>query len=182
MPWTPTQTLLSTTDELKNLSFTISYVPDPLVSLNPATVTVTAFTSNPTIQVSAATISGYFSDSFNYTVKYIDKDNKDYTVSRFSDIDITKLYGLYKYTPSMEQSVTYTYTAVAKDSITNAILDTQTYSIIVTQNWSANKSLLKRYINIDNYIATYVVILLNDSGTALPLLNNSGTPIYLEKS
>jgi hypothetical protein len=181
MPWNPTQTLLTTTDELKNLSFTISYTQDPLVSLTPATVTVTAVTPTPYIQVNAATISGYYSDTFNYSVKYIDNINNKYTVSKFNDIDSTKLSQLYDYIPSMVESVTYYYTAVAKDSITSAVLATQTYSIVVTQNWSPNKNLLKRYVNFKNYLATTVVVLTNLDGNVVQTLNNSGTPIYLEK-
>lgn len=187
MPWTPTQTLLTTTDELQNLSFTISYVPDPSVTSNPATVTVTPVTSTPYIQVNAATISGYFSDSFNYSVNYIDRDNKNYTVSKFSDIDTTKLYQLYKYTPNMTPSITYTYNAVAKDSVTNSVLDTKTYSIVVTQNWTTNKMLLQRYVSLNtylstNYLPTSTVTLINSSGNKVTLLNNSGQPLILENA
>jgi hypothetical protein len=182
MPWTPAQSLLTTTNELTNLSYTISYVADPLVTTNPVAVTISADKSIPSIQISNSTISGYFSDSFDYTVKYIDKYKNDYTVTKFSNIDISKLYAIYKYTPNMTSSITHNYIATAKDSVTNTVLDTKTYSIVVTQNWTTNKNLLLRYLNFDKYFTTYVVVLLNNSGIAVPLLNNLGNQVFLERT
>jgi len=182
MLWTPAQSLLTTTDELNNLSYTISYVADPLVTTNPVVVTISADKSIPSINISNSTISGYFSESFDYTVKYIDKYKNDYTVTKFSNIDISKLYAIYKYTPNMNSSVTYNYIATAKDSVTNDVLDTKTYSIVVTQNWTPNKNLLLRYLDFDNYFTTYVVVLLNNSGIAVPLLNNLGNQVFLERT
>lgn len=191
MPWTPADTLLTTTDEQKNLSFSISYVPeagtpDPITGeippTTPAIVTVTAVTANPTISVSGATIAGVYSESFAYNVRYIDNQRNDYSVARFNEIDPFKLYELYKYTPNMNTSVTYEYIATARDSITNAVLATQTYSIVVTQNWTTNKNLLKRYIGFNDYFATYVVTLLNSAGEQVSFVNNLGNSVYWEKT
>jgi hypothetical protein len=180
MAWTPTESLLTTTDELKNLSFSISYVDDS--TGDPAIVNVTQIDANPTIQVSANNISGYFSDSFDYEVNYIDNKGTDYTVSRFSEIDQDKLYELYKYSPNTTNNITYNYVATATDSITNEVLASQPYSIVVTQNWTSGKNQLLRYINNDNYDANYVVVLRNSSGDIVSTLNNTGNPVYLERS
>lgn len=180
MAWVPSETLLTTIDENNNLSFSISYVEDSTGT--PAVVTVAPITQHPTIQIANNTISGYFSDSFNYTVNYVDDKGTDYTVSRFSEIDPFKPYKLYKYSPNATNSITYNYVATARDSITNTVIATQPYSIVVTQNWTSNKNLLKRYVNTDNYLETYVVVLRNSSGNVVSLLNNVGNPVYLERS
>lgn len=180
MAWTPAETLLTTTDEYKNLSIIISYVDDSTGT--PAVVNVTSSDPNQTVQVTSNTISGYFSDSFNYAINYVDNKGTDYSVSRFSEIDPIKLFQLYKYSPSTTNSVTYNYTATARDSVTNAVLATQPYSIVVTQNWASGKSQLLQYINTETYVSNYVVTLQNSSGAVVRTLNNVGTPIYLEKS
>lgn len=191
MPWTPAETLLTTTDENKNLSYSITYVPDagepdpvtgevPVAA--PAVVTVSAINLNKTITVGDNTIRGYFSDAFDYTVNYIDIERTDYTVPKFSAIDPFKLHELYKYTPNMDNSVTYNYLATARDSVTNAVVATQTYSIVVTQNWTINKNLLKRYVNFDNYFATYVLKWINQKNVEVAMLNNLDKPVYWEKT
>lgn len=191
MPWTPATTLLTTTDELKNLSFAITYeseagAPDPITGeippVVPAIVTVQAVTNNPTISVTTNTISGYYSEAFSYNVRYIDLERNDYSVAHFSEVNPAKLHELYRYTPNMNTSVTYEYIATARDSITNAVVATQTYSIVVTQNWTTNKNLLKRYVSFDNYYATFVVTMLNSSGTQSIFVNNLGNQVYWEKT
>lgn len=180
MAWTPTQTLLTTTDELVNLSFSISYVDDS--TSEPAVVTITPIDVNPSIKVVNNTISGYFSEAFDYTLNYIDSKGTDYTVPRFSDINRVKLYELYKYSPNTTNSITYNYLATAKESITNTVLATQTYSIVVTQNWTTNKNLLKRFVDFDQYVSTYVVTSLNLNGNKVTFVNNLGDTVYLEKT
>jgi hypothetical protein len=192
MAWTPAATLLTTTDENKNLSFSITYetdstgVPDPVTGeippAVPAVVTVTAITPNPNIKVVTNTISGFYTEAFAYNVNYIDLQRNDYTVTHFSDIDLSKIHELYKYTPNMNTSVTFEYLATARDSVTNAVLATQTYSIVVTQNWTTNKNLLKRYVNFEDYIANYVIPLLGSGGVPVSMLNNLGNPVYWERT
>lgn len=190
MPWKPTETLLLATDEMKDFSLSIIYEADEVVPSEggapaPAVipvVTVQAVKTLPTVSVVTNIISGYFKDSFDFTVNYIDSQRNDYTVTRFGDINPLKLHELYKYSPNMSSSVTYEYIATARDSITNALISQQTYNIVVTQNWTTNKNLLKRYVNFDEYATTYVVALLNLNGSPVTFVNNLGNPVYLEKT
>jgi hypothetical protein len=191
MAFLPASPLLLTTDEMKNFSFVITYEADVVVPPEgggeppPAVipvVTVQAVKALPTVSILNNTISGYYKDSFDFTVNYIDSQTNDYTVTRFSDIDPLKLHELYKYSPNQNTSVTYEYIATARDSVTNAVIATQTYNIVVTQNWTTNKNLLKRYVDFNDYFATYVIALVTADGVPVQLLNNLGNQVFLERT
>jgi len=191
MAFLPASPLLLTTDEMKNFSFAITYEADVVVPPEgggeppPAVipvVTVQAVKVLPTVSILNNTISGYYKDSFDFTVNYIDSQTNDYTVTRFSDIDPFKLHELYKYSPNQNTSVTYEYIATARDSVTNAVIATQTYNIVVTQNWTTNKNLLKRYVNFNDYFATYVIALVTADGVSVQILNNLGNQVFLERT
>lgn len=192
MAFIPAATLLLTTDELKNFSFDITYevevtpppegggTGEPTPTVVPV-VTVEAVTPLPTVTVLNNGIAGYFKDSFNYSVNYIDSQQNDYSVNKFSQIDINKLHELYKYTPNMNRSVDYTYIATAKDSTTNAVIATQTYTITVTENWTTGKNELKKYLNYAKYYQDYVVSWLGAAGQPVVMVNNLGAQVLWEK-
>jgi hypothetical protein len=143
MPWTPSNTQLYTIDqlnELVNFTQTISYT-DALLVGETFNVSITPDQVNQTVNVSGATISGYYSNTFDgYSIKYLDKTGKYNTVVDWDNIsDASEIV---TYRPAMQQTKTFTYTATATSSLTNTTV-TQPYTIVVTNNWTVGKNNLK---------------------------------------
>lgn len=176
MPFSPIESQLATLDELKNLSFTITYV-DALGESFP--VTVEALTPNSTVAVSGNSIAGYYSDAFTYSVAYKKTDNTYATVSKFQQVESDKVYELYSYTPNTTQSTTYTYVARAYSGST--VIATQEYTVVVTNNWSFGRNQLVKYTNPSKY-NEIKVSWVNDSGQTIPMLNSNNEPITWENN
>ena len=93
MAWTPSTTALGSTDENVNISFTPTYIDDsidPITGLAGTTalpVTITATEAHPTITVGSS-ISGYYSDSFDYEITYKNINRQMVNTTKFSFIKI----------------------------------------------------------------------------------------------
>lgn len=142
MPWDPIPTLLLTTDEIKNFSRSITYTTDLGFD---ETVTITPLTisdENATVDIFENTISGYFSDSFpNTQIQYRTLNDTFVNVTRFVDINISELSEMIYYKPDPTISKTYSYLATSETS-------SQTYTIIVMNNWSVGRDTLIRFVGL----------------------------------
>lgn len=147
MAWTPSTTALGSTDENVNISFTPTYIDDSidLITGLPGTtalpVTITATETHPTITVGSS-ISGYYSDSFDYGITYKNINRQMVNTTKFSYI--TNPYEIISYSPNMSMSKIFTYTATAKSGST--VVSTQTYEVTVNNNWDTGKTRLQTTI------------------------------------
>jgi hypothetical protein len=108
-------------------------------------VTITANQVNPnTIIIVDDTISGYYFDSFDNTITYRTPEGSFPVVTKFNQIDLSRLDEMISYKASTVLSKTFTYTATAKDGET--IVATQTYSKTVTNDWTSGKNSLQEYV------------------------------------
>lgn len=151
MAWTPSTTALGSTDENINISFNPTYIDDsidPITGLAGTTalpVTITAIEAHPTINVGSS-ISGYYSDSFDYGIIYKNINRQMVNTTKFSYI--TNPYEIISYSPNMSMSKIFTYTAVATSTVNNVttVVSTQTYEVTVNNNWDTGKTRLKSAI------------------------------------
>jgi hypothetical protein len=159
----PSTTSLNTLDELKNLRHTITYTDLFGVSYP---VTVTAIDTNPTVTVSGATISGYYTDSFNNDIQYRTPSDSYVNVSKFDDIDINNLSEMIYYKADTTTRKVYNYTATANG-------ETKAYTINVDNNWTFGRDMLVRYVNITKYDAV-LITWINSTGSKVTWTNSSG--------
>jgi hypothetical protein len=147
MAWLPESTDLGSVNEIVSFSHTITYEeedPETMTMVSyPVTITVNQVNPN-TISVSGGTLSGYYFDSFDNTITYRTPEGSFPVVTKFNQIDISKLYQMISYKASTVLSKTFTYTATAKDGET--IVATQTYSKTVTNDWTSGKNSLQEYV------------------------------------
>ena len=143
MAWTPSLTGLGSVNENISISHTITYIDDITMLSYPVTITKDQVNPN-TIVVSGGTISGYYQDSFENTITYRTPEDTFPVVTKFEEIDLNKLYQIISYKASTVTSRTFTYTAKAMNGTT--ILNTQTYSKTVTNDWTAGKNNLQTFV------------------------------------
>lgn len=144
MPWTPSLTDLGSLNENVNFSHTIVYEEvDPITSiLTSYPVTITATESNPnTVLISANSISGFYRDVFDNTIKYRTTQGTFPVVTKFDQIDTSKLYQMISYKASLSVSRVFSYIATA-----NGV--SQTYTKIVTNDWTSGKTSLQTYVGL----------------------------------
>jgi hypothetical protein len=147
MAWIPSSTDLGSVDENVSFSHSITYEEiDPILLTTVSyPVTITANETNPSsILVSGNTISGYYFDSFDYSITYRTEDGELPVVTKFSSIPISELHEMVSYKASLVSSKTFSYTAVAKNGST--IIATQVYTKTVTNNWTSGKNSLQQYV------------------------------------
>lgn len=143
MAFNPTSTDLGSLNENVSFSHTITYIDDITAVSYP--VTITAMETNPnTIIISGNTISGYYQDSFNNTITYRTPEGTFPVVTKFNQIDLNNLDEIISYKASTVLSKTFTYTATAKDGSTPVA--TQTYTKIVTNDWTEGKNNLQTFV------------------------------------
>lgn len=164
MPFTPTDTLLTSTFELKSFNHYITFVDEFNVELP---VTITPVTNNSTVIVSGNRIYGKFTDVYPKVIDYRTVDDGFVEVGQFSHINNKELYGIYYYQPDTRTSQTFEYVATANNG------NTQTYTIIVENSFTRGRNELLialgkalpvstgfRWINHD----AEVVIWVNEDG------------------
>jgi hypothetical protein len=147
MAWLPESTDLGSVNEIVSFSHTITYEeedPETMTMVSyPVTITVNQVNPN-TISVSGGTLSGYYFDSFDNTITYRTPEGSFPVVTKFNQIDLSRLDEMISYKASTVLSKTFTYTATAKDGDT--IVATQTYSKTVTNDWTSGKNSLQEYV------------------------------------
>ena len=147
MAWLPESTDLGSVNEIVSFSHTITYEeedPETMTMVSyPVTITVNQVNPN-TISISGGTLSGYYFDSFDNTITYRTPEGSFPVVTKFNQIDISRLDEMISYKASTVLSKTFTYTATAKDGET--IVATQTYSKTVTNDWTSGKNSLQEYV------------------------------------
>jgi hypothetical protein len=145
--WNPVSSDLGSVNENVQFSHTVSYeAEDPLtMTMVSYPVTITANEANPSsISISGDTISGFYFDSFDNTITYRTPEGTFPVVTKFNQIDITKLYEMISYKASTSQSRTFTYTATALNG--SEIVATQVYTKTVTNDWTSGKNSLQEYV------------------------------------
>lgn len=174
MPFEPAVTNLNTLDELKNLSHTITYTGYVGSTATSYPVTVTPVEENSTITVSQNTISGYYTDSFNNSIHYRNKDDTFTTVNKFSEINNTDLYGIDHYNADENRTKVYSYLAEANS-------EQKLYTITVTNNWNSGRTQLLKYNNPEYYnivsiswvnSTNNIILWKTSDGTALNWIRN----------
>ena len=145
--WNPISSDLGSVNENVQFSHTVSYeAEDPLtMTMVSYPVTITANEANPSsISISGDTISGFYFDSFDNLITYRTPEGTFPVVTKFNQIDITKLYEMISYKASTSQSRTFTYTATALNG--SEIVATQVYTKTVTNDWTSGKNSLQEYV------------------------------------
>jgi hypothetical protein len=144
MAWSPLNTQLYVIDQLNELEAftqTITYSDSIGFPTETWSISITPTEINSTVNISGGTISGYYSSTFDgYTIRYLNTSNKYSTVVDWNNIVNAK--EIIGYHPSMQQTKTFTYTANATSSLTNTVV-TQTYTIVVTNDWTVGRNNLK---------------------------------------
>lgn len=127
--------------ELVNFSRTLTYNDLETYPTETWTVNIVPSIINSTVNVSGGTISGYYSSAFDgYSIQFLDKNKQYKTVLDWNSVSNAK--EMIKYTPSMQQTKTFNYTATATSSPSN-LTTTQVFTIVVTNNWTIGKNLLQ---------------------------------------
>lgn len=162
----PTNDILTQTDELKNVSYSITYT-DALGVSYP--VTITPVNQNSTISINGNTLNGYFSESFYNEIYYRNKDDTFTTCYKFSEINEDTISELIHYFADTTTDVTYNYIATANGQ-------TKNYQIVVTNNWDNGRTLLLKYVNSLAY-GEKVRNWLDSSSNIRVWVNNSGTKL-----
>jgi hypothetical protein len=143
MAWTPSEVDLGSVNENVNISHSFTYIDDDSMEEYP--VTIIPVEINPlTIVISANSINGYYTDSFDNIITYRTDDGQFPVVTKFNQINLNKLYQMVSYKASTVRSKVFTYTAVAKDGET--IVATQNYTKTVTNDWTAGKTSLQTFV------------------------------------
>jgi len=143
MPWTPSNTALTTVDQLPvytSYSQTFSYTG--AASTNYEVTGIVTDKPNPMMTVGTNNISGQYDATYhgNSSITYLTKDKTYNTVNNFNDI--TNSYEICSFTAPTIQTVTYSYTVTAKDKNFIGPDVQQTYTVVSTFNWDAGKTAL----------------------------------------
>ena len=163
----PSNSNLNQLDELTNLSHTITYT-DLLGVSYP--VTITAVDSNTTVNVSGATISGYYTDSFTNDIQYKTLPDTLTNVSKWNDIDISKLDELIYYKADTTPYKEYSYIAEANG-------ESKTYTVTVTNNWTNGRDELLRYMKFSSTYTVTSIVWINSTGITVIWTNSTGSTI-----
>jgi hypothetical protein len=164
----PSSTNLNQLDELVNLSHTITYT-SLLGGSFP--VTVTAVDTNQTVNVSGATISGYYSDSFVNDIQYRTPQDTFVNVPKWDEINLQELDELIYYKADTTPFKEYTYIATANG-------ESKTYVVTVTNNWTPGRDELLRYVGITKGEQVVSAITwINSSATPVTWVNSAATTI-----
>ena len=137
--WSPDEVTIIDTVELSNVNVSFSFLSAE--ELDPEIFTVTSVVAsedNPTISLGSDSITGYYSDAFNYSILYLNKSGEYETVSKFGDI--ADAGEICSYNPSMETTKTYTYTVTATGDRGSTI--TRLYTAVVNNDWTAGSNAL----------------------------------------
>jgi hypothetical protein len=105
-------------------------------------VIITAEEVVDTVLVSGNTISGYYTDSFNNNIEYLNQGKHLVTTDKFGKV--VNLYEMVKYGADRSRTKTFNYTANAMDE--EAVVDSQVYTIIVQNDWTTGKNTLQAYV------------------------------------
>lgn len=145
MAFSPISTTLGTVYENTNISYTITYMTDDVVPVA-LSVVITKLETNPnTIVISGGTISGYYFDSFENSIKYRTKTDTFITVPKFEQINRSILSEMVSFKASTVHYKNFTYRADAMN-INGTIAASQVYTIIVSNDWTAGRDNLKTYV------------------------------------
>jgi len=163
----PVNTVLNTLNEKNSFSHTISYTDNLGVSYP---VTITPSEINNTVTISGGLISGNYTNVFDETIDYriINEDSRNdefKTVYSFNDISINN-FEIYHYNASAVTSKTYTYIAEANGQ-------TQSYTIIVENDWSTGRNELRQKLGLSPLYAYWV----NISNQRIKWINASGIEV-----
>lgn len=162
----PVNNILGQTDELKNVSYNVTYT-DALGVSYP--VTITPVNTNSTIIINGNRINGYFSDSFYNEIYYRNKDDTFTTVHKFSEINKNNISELIHYFADATTDISYSFIASANGQ-------TKEYEVVVTNNWTTGRNELVKLIN-QTAVNDLYIHWKNNSGTIIPWINTSGTNI-----
>ena len=162
----PVNNILGQTDELKNISYSITYTDTLGVSYP---VTITPATPNNTINIGGNSINGYFSDSFNNEIYYRNEDDTFETVNSFSEINDETISELIHYFADTTTDTTYRYVASANGQ-------SKIYEVVVTNNWNNGRTQLLKYVNSLAY-GEKIRNWLDSSSNIRVWVNNSGTKL-----
>lgn len=153
--FTPLETNLGTINEESNFSFSVTYeyetLPDPEFPELPTEtiiypVVIIAEEIVPTVLVSGNIISGYYTDSFNNTIQYLNQGKDLVTTDKFGKI--VNLYEMVKYGADQSRTKVFNYTANAMNG--EVIIDSKVYTITVQNDWTFGKNTLQAYVRTTN--------------------------------
>lgn len=142
--FTPTETNLASLNEEVTFSYTITYEQVDELTMETVTYPVNLIAEEivPTVNISGGTISGYYTDSFNNTIQYLTQGKQLITTDKFGKI--VNLYEMVKYGADQSRTKVFNYTANAMDG--DVIVDSKTYTITVTNDWTTGKNNLQSYV------------------------------------
>jgi hypothetical protein len=142
--FTPTETNLASLNEEVTFSYTITYEEVDELTMETVTYPVNLIAEEivPTVNISGGTISGYYTDSFNNTIQYLTQGKQLITTDKFGKI--VNLYEMVKYGADQSRTKVFNYTANAMDG--EVIVDSKTYTITVTNDWTTGKNNLQSYV------------------------------------
>lgn len=155
MPFLPANANLNQLEEEANFSHRITYVSPFGISMP---VTITPSEQNSTVSVDSNTISGKYTNVFNYQIKYRTFDDKLITVDTWKAVVQAivdqKLFQIYSYTRDKDQHKDYLYTATANN-------ESFVYTIAVTNNFSPGRNQLVKLTNFTVYQKQLLVKWIN---------------------
>jgi len=183
MAFLPTNTVLGTTDEFKNVSYAITYetttlgtagigglAGTPTVTTT-QTVTLTAIDPNDTITIAGNKITGYYSESFQNAIEYRTPDEQLVDVQKFNQIDKTNNEHLIYYKADVNKTRDYHYLATASGGAT------QVYTVTVMNNWNTGRDEMLSYIDPPTQYKLHTVTWINMNNEPIVWVNNLNQPI-----
>jgi hypothetical protein len=165
--WEPANTLLGTYAEMASLSHTVEYyteeegnpnaTPPTSGSRTYYSVRIIPQETNPsTINISAATISGYYRGIFNDGLTTRDQKGNITTITTFGSnasvwdaVDRPNVHEVIGFDPDMTRSRTFSYLAEAYNPLNpNVVISSQTYTVLCQdRNWTPGMMALKELVS-----------------------------------
>jgi hypothetical protein len=172
--FSPTLTQLNTVMQNESFSKAITYVASTTPTYGATgvgvstgglsyPVVITTTQPNKGITISNGIISGSYIDAFENTISYRTIDDKLITVKTWGEVvtaiaDKT-LSEIYYYKADRRTTITYNYVAKANN-------ETQTYTIVVTNDWMAGRNRLIKNTHLDRYKQNILGEWINNNATA----------------
>ena len=136
MPFLPENATLSTVDEGESFNHFITYTDEFDES---SAVTIIANDLDSNVLISSNNITGFYDDVFDQSIIYRTLNDSFVTVTKWNDVNLDELYGIYHLIQDGRTTLTKSFTAFANG-------ESKTYNIIVNNSLDYDKQKLAEYV------------------------------------
>lgn len=150
--FTPSNPLLGSLQEGAKFSFNIKYFSDD--EYKPVTIQPLSVVSS--VAIGAGTISGFFSDSFDHEISYVDFSGTVKKTNSLKQVPASDRGSIVQFIPDPVEYKSFFYTASSEG-------ETKVYEIQIQNDFFRNRNLLMKFVNKPAYDELVVDWLNNQS-------------------